>query len=131
MDCIDIKAGSGHVAFNNLAVGGTGTVAASGGQTNSGNVVLSTSPWVSTSPTTFADYRLDPAKATALIGRGTTLTLAAVDPMGVVQPADGNSDGIVKWDIGAFEIGAPGSGGGGTPPPPPSPAAPAAPVLLP
>jgi PKD repeat protein len=129
VDCVRFNAGTGHSAFNNLAVGPAGSTVMSGTATSGNNVMLASSPFVAASPATVADFQIDPSKGSALIDAGTTIAAAPRDSLFVARPVDGNNDGVAKWDIGAFEA---GGGGGGTPPPPPPPpaTAPAAPVLL-
>ena len=56
---------------------------------------------------------------------GGAIPWLGTDFAGGLRPTDGDGNGSVQWDLGAFEVG----GGGGVIPPAPS--APAAPVLLP
>ncbi len=127
--CVEFLVSQSNAASNNLTVGPTGS---SVGVAGNASQLLASSPFVSGSPSTFADFRLDPTKSVALIDAGVATNGPSIDALGVLRPVDGNNDGIAKLDIGALEYGTPASGGGTVPPPTAPPAtAPAAPVLLP
>lgn len=125
VECVRISGGgTGHASLNNLAVGAVGSSASGVGTSN---LAITASPWAAVTPSQLGDYRTDPARGSALIDAGSTVAAAGLDPLGVVQPTDGDRSGVAQWDIGAFEVGTPtGGGGGGGPPLNP----PAAPVLL-
>ncbi len=94
------------------------------GNSVSGATRVSSNPFVKSSPTAPADFRLS-ANSQAIDG-GTSVAWRGPDFSGASRPTDGDGDGTAQWDLGAFEL---GGSGGNVPPPPPSP--PAAPTLLP
>jgi hypothetical protein len=120
VDCAKFAGGTGHSAFNNLAVGAAGSSAS--GLGGASNLAMTLRPWIAATPRRLVDYQTDPTRGSALIDTGSSVNAATLDPLGVVQPTDGNKDGVKRWDIGAFEVGtATAGGGGGTLPPPPPP----------
>lgn len=117
--------GSNTSAANNLlyAPNATTQEAAQGQGTYHDNVVLTSNPFVSANPSAPADFRL--AASGPAVDGGGAIPWLGTDFAGGLRPTDGDGNGSVQWDLGAFEVG----GGGGVIPPAPS--APAAPVLLP
>ncbi len=104
--CVGATAGSGHEARNNLVFNsGTGTsnmIFRSVGLTQSNNVIASSNPFVSSAPTTPADFML--RSDAPAIDVGVHISSNLVDFSGSPRPRDGNGDGISNPDVGALEF---------------------------
>ena len=114
-------------AINNLVYApnaGAATAASAGSGTVRDNARLTSNPFVSASPAAALDFRL--RAGGAAVDAGGPVTYRGADFEGSPRPTDGDQDGSVQWDLGAFEL----AGAGGSAPPPPA-TPPAAPVLLP
>ena len=123
--CVGGNGDTNTTAINNLiyAPNATYQTAAFANGTIRDNVVASSNPFASASPSAPSDFQL--ASSGPAVDGGGSIPWLGVDFAGGQRPTDGDGNGSVQWDAGAFEVG----GGGGVIPPPPAP--PAAPVLLP